>query len=210
MGDHSCTSNSFCDCCSVPDRRERRAVLARHGTTSQHGGLDESVPCRQIAGSRDTRTGIRHFACANNGDCGNEETVDEVGMFRIRTLLFGLLFGILDALCLPIVKSVSIGTFAPAMMLIPVILYGASPLIFLKGLQGETLTILNLVWDLTSDVVVTLIGLLVFAEQISSVKKIGVLLSFVSLFLMTYEGDGISEAIDSNIAKIRGALGFKQ
>ena len=131
-------------------------------------------------------------------------------MFRIRTLLFGLLFGILDALCLPIVKSVSIGTLAPAMMLVPVILYGASPLIFLKGLQGETLTILNLVWDLTSDVVVTLIGLLVFAEQISSVKKIGVLLSFVSLFLMTYEGDGISEAIDSNIAKIRGALGFKQ
>jgi drug/metabolite transporter (DMT)-like permease len=131
-------------------------------------------------------------------------------MFRIRTLLFGLLFGILDALCLPIVKSVSIGTLAPAMMLIPVILYGASPLIFLKGLQGETLTILNLVWDLTSDVVVTLIGLFVFAEQISSVKKIGVLLSFVSLFLMTYEGDGISEAIDSNIAKIRGALGFKQ
>jgi drug/metabolite transporter (DMT)-like permease len=131
-------------------------------------------------------------------------------MFRIRTLIFGLVFGILDALCLPIVKSVSIGTLAPAMMLIPVIMYGASPLIFLKGLQGETLTILNLVWDLTSDVVVTLIGLFVFAEQISSVKKIGVLLSFVSLFLMTYEGDGISEAIDSNIAKIRGALGFKQ
>jgi hypothetical protein len=131
-------------------------------------------------------------------------------MFRLRTLLFGLVFGILDALCLPIVKSVSIGTLAPAMMLIPAILYGASPFIFLKGLEGETLTILNLVWDLTSDVVVTLIGLFVFAEQISSIKKIGVLLSFVSLFLMTYEGDGISEAIDSNIAKIRGALGFKQ
>lgn len=131
-------------------------------------------------------------------------------MFRLRTLLFGLAFGLLDALCLPIVKSVSIGTFAPVMMLIPVILYGASPLIFLKGLEGETLTILNLVWDLTSDVVVTLIGLLVYAEQISSIKKLGVLLSFVSLFLMTYEGDGISEAIDSNIAKIRGALGFKQ
>lgn len=128
----------------------------------------------------------------------------------MRTLLFGLIFGLLDALCLPIVKSVSIGTMAPAMMIIPFLMYGASPFIFLKGLQGETLTILNLVWDLTSDVVVTLIGLFVFAEQISSVKKLGVLLSFISLFLMTYEGDGISEAIDSNIAKIRGALGFKQ
>ena len=131
-------------------------------------------------------------------------------MFRLRTLLFGLIFGLLDALCLPIVKSVSLGTIAPAMMIIPLILYGASPFIFLLGLKGETLTILNLVWDLTSDVVVTLIGLLVYAEQISSIKKLGVLLSFVSLFLMTYEGDGISEAIDSNIAKIRGALGFKQ
>ena len=131
-------------------------------------------------------------------------------MFRLRTLLFGLIFGLLDALCLPIVKSVSLGTIAPAMMIIPLILYGASPFIFLLGLKGETLTILNLVWDLTSDVVVTLIGLLVYAEQISSIKKLGVLLSFVSLFLMTYEGDGISEAIDSNIAKIRGELGFKQ
>lgn len=62
---------------------------------------------------------------------------------------------------------------------------------------------MNLVWDLTSDVVVTLIGLFIFSERISSVKMLGVLLSFVSLFLMTYEGDGWCEMIDRNVAKIR-------
>lgn len=77
-------------------------------------------------------------------------------------------------------------------MLIPSIVYAVNPFIFLKALSAETMTIMNLVWDLVSDITVTLIGVFVYGEQIAPVKRIGVVLSFVSLFLMTYEGDGVA------------------
>lgn len=113
-------------------------------------------------------------------------------MFRYSTLFFGTLFGLIDAIALPIVKGVSIG-WKPLWMIIPVLLYSFNPFIFLKALSSESLTIMNLVWDLSSDVIVTLIGLFMFKETIPKTKMIGVALSFISLFLMTYEGNGWGE-----------------
>jgi multidrug transporter EmrE-like cation transporter len=108
-------------------------------------------------------------------------------MFKYTTILFGLLFGILDAIALPIVKGVSLG-WKPLWMAVPALIYAINPFIFLKALSAESLVIMNLVWDLSSDVLVTLIGIFMFKEHIPCTKMIGVVLSFVSLFLMTYEG----------------------
>lgn len=120
-------------------------------------------------------------------------------MLNWRTLGFGLLFGLIDSIALPTIKQVSVGGLGRAWMAVPFLLYAASPFLFLKALLGgETLTIMNLVWDLTSDVVVTLIGLAVFSEVIPPVKLVGVAFSFLSLFLMTYEGDGWNEYLASN------------
>jgi uncharacterized membrane protein len=125
-------------------------------------------------------------------------------MFNKRTLLYGLIFGLLDATSLPIVKSVTTG-WNYGWLLIPVILYGLSPLIFFSALKGgETLTIMNLVWDLTSDVVITIIGLFLFAEKLSPVKLLGVAFSFISLFLMTYEGNGWNSFLAENFKKLTG------
>lgn len=113
-------------------------------------------------------------------------------MFKYTTLLFGLLFGILDGIALPFVKGVSAG-WKPFWMAVPILIYACNPLIFLKALSTESLAIMNLVWDLSSDVIVTLIGIFGFGEHIPRTKLLGVLLSFVSLFLMTYEGNGWGE-----------------
>lgn len=119
-------------------------------------------------------------------------------MLNYRTLAFGLAFGLLDAIALPIVKGVSIG-WNPMYMLVPFLMYAASPFIFLWGLKGgETLTILNLVWDLTSDITITLIGLYFFKERLPPLKKLGVLFSFIGLFLMSYEGNGWNEWLVKN------------
>jgi hypothetical protein len=127
-------------------------------------------------------------------------------MLNWCTLLFGLVFGTIDAITLPVIKGVSTG-WAFKWMVIPFILYASTPFIFLQGLAGESLVILNLVWDLFSDVVVTIIGLGFFEETIPTTKLVGVGLSFVSLFLMTYEGDGWSAMLDRNIAALRQAAG---
>lgn len=108
-------------------------------------------------------------------------------MFKWRTLLFGLVFGLIDALSLSLVKGISHG-WSKLLMVIPIALYAINPVIFLQALSGESLTIMNLVWDLVSDVIVTAIGLFVFSETLPPIKLAGVCLSFLSLALMTYEG----------------------
>ena len=126
-------------------------------------------------------------------------------MINWPTIMYGGLFGLLDAIALPIIKGVSRGLNFK-WMAIPFILYALSPFIFLKALASETLTIMNLVWDMSSDIIVTLIGLLFFRETISPVKKVGVILSFISLFLITYEGDGWNELISSNYKRVVSAF----
>lgn len=127
-------------------------------------------------------------------------------MFHWRTILFGLTFGILDSIALPIVKGVSTG-WNKSWMAVPMIIYASTPLILLHALSGETLTIMNLVWDLTSDLLVTFIGLFIFMEKISPVRMVGVCLSFVSLSLMAYEGDGWNDYIRTNVGRVQKFIG---
>ena len=118
-------------------------------------------------------------------------------MINWRTLGFGATFGLMDSITLPTIKAVSKG-HSMWWMIVPVLLYGASPFLFLKALEKETLTIMNLVWDLSSDLIVTIIGLFIFAESISPTKLVGVLFSFIGLFLMSYEGDGWNDYLTRN------------
>jgi multidrug transporter EmrE-like cation transporter len=122
--------------------------------------------------------------------------------FNIRTIGYGLGFGALDATALPIVKGVSNG-WHPAWMIIPVLLYGASPFLLLSALRHETLTIMNLVWDLTSDLIVTFIGLILFGETISPAKGLGVAFSFVALTLMSYENHTLNDFLTRNFNAVR-------
>ena len=126
-------------------------------------------------------------------------------MLNLRTLAYGLGFGTLDAIALPIVKAVSTG-WNPAWMLIPALMYAAGPFVMLSALREETLTIMNLVWDLTSDLIVTFIGLAVFAEKLSPMKMLGVFFSFVALFCMSYENHAMNDFISHNFQRIRAGF----
>ena len=50
------------------------------------------------------------------------------------------------------------------------------------------MTIINFVRNLISIVAVSLIGLLLFKDVITTTKAVGIVLSCISLFLLTYEG----------------------
>ena len=119
-----------------------------------------------------------------------------------RTLAFGLGFGLMDSIALPIVKGVSMG-WDPAWMVVPALLYAGAPFLFLTALRQETLTIMNLVWDLTSDLVVTFIGLIIFAETISPIKALGVGLSFLGLMLMSWESHTVNEFLSRNFTAVK-------
>lgn len=98
-----------------------------------------------------------------------------------------------DFISLPILKGVKTLQWPRWLLTIPICLYAFDPIIFYTALGTETLTVMNIVWDIMSDIVVTMMGLLFFKEVLPTTKKVGLGLSFVSLFLMTYEGDGWGE-----------------
>jgi drug/metabolite transporter (DMT)-like permease len=72
-------------------------------------------------------------------------------------------------------------------MILPTILYAIQPWIFLSSLRFESLIVMNLMWDLMSDILVTATGLLYFKEKLGPYKTLGVILSFVSIVLMSLE-----------------------
>jgi uncharacterized membrane protein len=109
-----------------------------------------------------------------------------MGGLNFRTLLFGLGLAANDILMMPFVKKI-VGGWPFWTIVFPMLAYALDPLIFYFALKGEGMAIMNLVWNLTSNIVVTLLGVAAFGEIIGTQKTIGIILSFIALFLLTYE-----------------------
>ncbi len=94
----------------------------------------------------------------------------------------------IDVFMLSIIKTIS-GNPSRFLkwMILPTIIYAIQPWIFLSSLQFESLIVMNLMWDLISDILVTATGFLYFKEKIGPYKTLGVILSFVSIVLMSLQ-----------------------
>lgn len=107
--------------------------------------------------------------------------------FRWRTVGLGFFMAAIDVFVLSMMKLKSIGSLNGWVLPLAVLVYSIQPLIFYKSLGQETMTVMNLFWDLSSDVLVTLVGLFVFKEYLTPRRMAGVVLSLVSLFLLAGE-----------------------
>ena len=113
--------------------------------------------------------------------------------FEWIPVAFGTLLAVLDVFMLGIIKTVSKDKVKLIRwMILPTLSYALTPWIFLKALQFESMVVMNLMWDLVSDVLVTLAGFLYFKEEIGPYKTIGVVMSLIALTLMSIE-DGTWE-----------------
>lgn len=101
---------------------------------------------------------------------------------------YGALMASIDVFMLSIIKTVS-GNPSRFFrwMVIPTLIYAIQPWIFLSSLRFESLIVMNLMWDLISDVLVTATGFLYFKEKIGPYKTLGVILSFVSIVLLSLQ-----------------------
>ena len=109
-------------------------------------------------------------------------------MLNLIPMALASFMAFIDAFILAGLKEVSIGTiewrnFLPISMLI----YSLQPLVFIQSLKYESMTVMNLLWDVLSDLLVTFIGLFYFKETVSSFKKFGLMFAFISIVLLSYE-----------------------
>ena len=98
-------------------------------------------------------------------------------------LFIGLILAIIDIISMSTVKNISINKLKDNWILFAFILYGSQMLIFKYGLEHTSMIGLNLTWNIFSSIVISIIGLYYFSENISNLKMYGVLFGLISLIL---------------------------
>jgi len=106
-------------------------------------------------------------------------------MTNWRILGYGTSLALIDVIMMPIAKLVHVNKLPMWTMGIATLLYALDPWIFLQSLNVEGMAVMNLVWNLMSNVIVTLFGLVIMGEEVGVMKKVGIALSFVSIYLLS-------------------------
>lgn len=114
----------------------------------------------------------------------------KIGNFNMLPIFFGTVMAFIDIFMMGTVKMVSTGSLIAGFGLpIAVGLYALEPLIFYKAMAYEGMVVTNLVWNLMSDIVVTLQGIFIFGESIKGLRWLGICMSLVALGLLAYTDD---------------------
>lgn len=109
-------------------------------------------------------------------------------MLNLIPMALASFMAFIDAFTLAGLKEVSIGAIEWRNFLpISMIIYSIQPLVFIHSLKYESMTVMNLLWDVLSDLIVTFVGLFYFKESVSSIKKVGLMFAFISIVLLSYE-----------------------
>ncbi len=106
-------------------------------------------------------------------------------IFNIIPFGFAATMAGIDSTMLSLIKYISLHQKHVGWLILPMIVYSLQPVLFYLSMQYETLTVMNLLWDVISDVIITCIGLFIFKEAIGPYKKLGVIFSFFSIILMS-------------------------
>lgn len=111
--------------------------------------------------------------------------------FDITPLLYGLLMATIDLFALSGVKYIHLHKLSMiGWMILPTLAYALQPWIFLSALNFESLVMINIIWDVMSDILVTCIGIFYFKEKITNHKMLGFAFAIVALlFFATSEDD---------------------
>jgi drug/metabolite transporter (DMT)-like permease len=105
----------------------------------------------------------------------------------VSAIAYGSAMAFNDVVSLGLLKAIHLGWLSNYYFIVPVILYAAQPFLFFNALTFESMAVMNIIWDLLSDVFVTASAIYVFKEKISYSKFLGILLAMASMFLLTHE-----------------------
>ena len=99
--------------------------------------------------------------------------------------LYALLMASVDGMVMPLLKAKKLGMLKGIWMFpLSMLVYSIQPLLFYSALSLESMTVMNVLWDVMSDVIVTIIGFAVFGEILSTQQYIGIVVSLIGITLL--------------------------
>ena len=111
-------------------------------------------------------------------------------MFAWTSVLYGVVMSLIDIGMMSLVKKISLVTASSSSsrlllsMILPTMLYALEPWVFLSAMKYESMAIMNIVWNLVSNILVTGFGILYFGEKIHGIRLAGFVLAIISLFML--------------------------
>ena len=105
---------------------------------------------------------------------------------NLTPLYYGSYLAIVDVFALGIIKSINLGKLAKSFIVIPTLMYAIQPHVFLASMKYESMTVMNLMWDVISDVLVSASGIFFFKEKISQMKMMGVGFAIMAIVLLSW------------------------
>jgi multidrug transporter EmrE-like cation transporter len=110
-----------------------------------------------------------------------------VGRFDMLPIVFGTVMALIDISMMGTLKLVDQGKLAYAVGLpVATLLYAFEPYVFLKAMTHSNMVTTNLIWNLASNILVTLTGVFFFRESIKGLKWLAIALSLFSLGIFAY------------------------
>lgn len=110
-----------------------------------------------------------------------------VGKFDMLPIVFGTVMALIDITMMGTLKLVDQGKLAYAVGLpVATLLYAFEPYVFLKAMTHSNMVTTNLIWNLASNILVTLTGVFFFRESIKGLKWLAIALSLFSLAIFAY------------------------
>jgi len=111
-------------------------------------------------------------------------TLHNIGLSGI---LIALILAINDVFSFGMVKQIMLDNKSLYWLIIPMVLYSLQILILYFGLKETSITVLNISWNLISNILVTIMGLYFFGEKINDLKTIALIFAVVSIVLFTID-----------------------
>jgi EamA domain-containing membrane protein RarD len=111
-------------------------------------------------------------------------------MIPIISILFGLMMAGIDIGMMSVSKLTHLGKLPyVGGLALSTAIYALQPFLFLKALSFESMVAVNLVWNLTSSLMVTLIGIFFFKESVKGLRLLAVLIGLCSLILFAFTNE---------------------
>jgi len=111
----------------------------------------------------------------------------KIGSFNILPIVFGVVMAALDIGMMGIAKITHQGKLPYLSGLaLSTLIYAPQPYLFLKAMKFENMTAVNLIWNMTSDIMVTLMGIFYFGESIAGLRWVAIIMALFSLGLFAY------------------------
>ena len=102
--------------------------------------------------------------------------------------LIGLILSLNDIVSFALTKKLYLKEIGLAFGLyLPMILYSLQIPLFYYGLRTTTMSVLNITWNLFSNILVTLMGIFYFKEKVNGMKLLAILMGISSILLFSLD-----------------------